>query len=207
MNASLLSLQLEKDGLSIWPNFLTDASWKSVREDLDEIQEGGGFHRATTGKMQTVNETRRDETHWLTRETANAPQNKLWSKLDFLKRTFNRKLFMGISSFEGHYAAYPQGGFYQRHLDCFREDDARIVSFVLYLNQNWKSSDGGRLRIYNENSHTDVDPVGGTMACFLSREKEHEVMESHANRFSFTGWFKTREPGRRGRAPGETVAY
>lgn len=83
-----------------------------------------------------------------------------------------------------------KGAFYRRHLDRFHKDDSRLVSFVLYLNQDWKAADGGRLRIYQEDSHTDIDPVRGTMVCFMSRESEHEVMESFASRYSFTGWFK-----------------
>jgi SM-20-related protein len=50
----------------------------------------------------------------------------------------------------------------------------------------------GELRIYDGDAHTDVDPIGGTMACFLSRVSEHEVMESHTERFSLAGWFKVR---------------
>ena len=61
---------------------------------------------------------------------------------------------------------------------------------MLYLNRDWKPEDGGRLRIYGETSHTDIDPVGGTLVCFMSRESEHEVLESFAGRCSFTGWFK-----------------
>jgi SM-20-related protein len=48
------------------------------------------------------------------------------------------------------------------------------------------------LRVYDATSHTDVSPVGGTLACFLSRESEHEVLESHGERFSVAGWFKVR---------------
>lgn len=52
------------------------------------------------------------------------------------------------------------------------------------------AADGGRLRVYGGGSHVDVDPGGGTLVCFLSEEKEHEVLPSHAPRISFAGWFK-----------------
>ncbi len=122
----------------------------------------------------------------------------LWRRFDLLKAAFNRTLFLGLTDFEGHYAAYPEGGFYERHKDGFRRDSARVVSFVLYLNRDWKPADGGRLRVYTKGqsggeSHVDVDPIGGTMVCFLSGESEHEVLLNHRPRFSLTGWFNRRE--------------
>ena len=133
---------------------------------------------------------RRDRIHWLDRDAPNAAQTAIWDKLDVLKQALNRTLFLGLQVFEGHYAAYPAGGFYKRHLDCFRANDDRMVSLIVYLNHDWIAADGGRLRVYDSDSHTDVDPVGGTMSCFMSRESEHEVMESHRDRFSIAGWFK-----------------
>jgi SM-20-related protein len=130
-----------------------------------------------------VNEgIRRDEIYWLERPHA---------EFEELRLLLNRDLFLGLRSLESHYAYYPPGGFYRRHVDRFRADDARTVSFILYLNENWKPADGGRLRLYLKNEEVDIDPVGGTLVCFMSGEIEHEVLESRAPRFSYTGWMKT----------------
>ncbi len=184
--------QLGEKGLCVWPNFLSENCLRETQNNFDEIQSAGGFSRAGTGQNSdnAVQKIRSDSTYWLDRETNSTAQTELWKKIDKLKQSFNRTLFLGITAFEGHYSSYSTGGFYQRHLDCFRHDDTRIVSFVLYLNQNWQKSDGGCLRIYKGNSHTDIEPRGGTMVCFLSREAEHEVMKTHSARHSFTGWFK-----------------
>lgn len=189
----LIAERLGAHGLCVWPNFLTAASLKVTRNDLGRLQRSGAFARASTGQGEgrAIQPLRRDDTFWLNRESSNAVQAKLWEKLDSLKAALNRRLFLGLNHFEGHYASYPAGGFYRRHRDAFRQDDARIVSLVLYLNQDWVPAHGGRLRVYEKNSHTDIDPVGGTLVCFLSRETEHEVLESHAPRLSFTGWFKS----------------
>ena len=185
--------QLGKTGLCVWPAFLSPALLVAVRSDLQGIQENHEFHRAGTGKGSSKSGgdgVRRDETFWLERAASNPVQSQLWGLLDQLKQALNRTLFLGITDFEGHYAAYPAGGFYKRHLDTFRQDDARIVSFVLYLNEAWIPAQGGQLRVYSADEFTDVQPDGGTLACFLSRESEHEVLPCYATRLSFTGWFK-----------------
>lgn len=99
---------------------------------------------------------------------------------------------MGLTKFDGHYAIYPKGTGYVRHLDNVKGSNRRMVSFILYLNRNWSGPDGGQLRVFDdEQGHQDIDPVGGTMVCFLSRESEHQVLQSHSDRFSFAGWFST----------------
>ncbi len=165
--------------------------------DLEANRAVGAFKSAGVGKGGVpagLDRVRNDATFWLDRNFSNFVQRLLWRKIDLLKLTLNRSLFLGLKEFEGHYAAYPSGGFYQRHKDCFRGDSGRIVSFILYLNQNWQPQDGGRLRIYareGNDSYLDVDPIGGTMVCFMSADFEHEVLLSHKERLSFTGWFKS----------------
>lgn len=193
MDFESIAAQLERTGLCVRPGFLASQPLHELSEDLDSHWREGDFERAGTGKGKGkgVRElVRRDRTFWLDRHVANPVQSKLWESLDLLQRTLNRSLFMGLADFEGHYAVYPEGGFYKRHLDCFLQDDARMVSLILYLNRDWKPEDGGLLRIYRGSSHVDVEPKGGTLVLFLSRETEHEVLLSHSPRYSFTGWFK-----------------
>jgi SM-20-related protein len=180
---------------------LPDASVRSLREDLLERRAGGRFHSAGVGKgreRRADESVRRDEICWLERDDG-APE--LWQALESLREALNRELYLGLEGFEGHYAAYPAGGFYRRHRDTFRADDERRVSLVLYLNAAWAEADGGRLRVYDgsPSGHTDIAPLGGTLVAFLSRELEHEVLPSRSERLSFTGWFKVRGVGRSNR--------
>ena len=192
MDFVAIAEQLGKTGLSVWPNFLSAESLLEIQGDLKRIQSTQGFRRAGTGQGEgndVRDLVRRDEVHWVERAALTKAQELLWSKLDQLQQAFNRTLYLGLSEFKGHYAVYSAGGFYKRHLDCFQKDDSRVVSLVLYLNPNWQPSDGGQLRIYGTDSHVDVQPRGGTLVCFMSRESEHEVLLSHGDRVSFTGWF------------------
>lgn len=194
MTPKAIAEQLGETGLCVCPNFLNLRQWTSSREDLDGIFEQGGFKPAGTGRdklRKTTERIRSDQIHWLNRTPAIVKQNLLWRKIDGLMLAFNRGLFLGLKDFEGHYSVYPKGGYYQRHVDRFRDESRRTVSFVLYLNRGWRARDGGRLRIYTSEGHQDVDPKGGTMVCFLSAESEHEVLLNHRNRFSVAGWFRT----------------
>jgi SM-20-related protein len=98
-----------------------------------------------------------------------------------------------LFAFEGHYALYPPGAFYRRHRDRFRDDDGRVLSCVLYLNQDWDAGDGGTLRIHLDGGDTrDVLPAGGTFACFLADRFEHEVLPATRERLAISGWFRRR---------------
>ena len=105
---------------------------------------------------------------------------------------------MGILHKEFHYAVYPKGTFYKRHLDTFQNDGRRKLSVVCYLNdESWKKENGGELTIYTEENGTekpiDLFPFPGRVVIFESQELEHEVQQvKNDKRLSITGWLKTR---------------
>jgi SM-20-related protein len=183
---------LEEFGLSVSDNFILFESLEKIRADFKYIQSHHGFTRAGVGHktgLEVRSNIRRDEIHWLDEKLQNPIQKLIWDKLAELKQNINHSLFMGLTEFSGHYANYPIGGFYKRHLDCFQNNNSRLLSVILYLNPNWKTADGGKLRIYNQVSYVDISPIAGTLVCFLSRENEHEVLLNNAIRQSFSGWF------------------
>jgi SM-20-related protein len=162
--------------------------------ELDQLIDNDRLHRAGIGRdldFQIAGEIRRDEIFWLKRE--NAVQSRFLDQMEALRLTLNRELFLGLFEFEGHFALYPPGGFYRRHLDSFRGAANRIVSMVAYLNPHWQPGDGGELVIYPEHGDTPsatIEPRGGTMALFLSEETPHEVLAARADRRSIAGWFR-----------------
>jgi SM-20-related protein len=113
--------------------------------------------------------------------------------MDSLRQALNRGLFLGLEDFECHFALYPPGAFYRKHVDRFRDDDKRMVSAVIYLNDAWQPEYGGQLRMFPKDApEFDVEPVGGTLAIFLSGDMPHEVLPAHRERLSLTGWFRRR---------------
>ena len=106
----------------------------------------------------------------------------------------NEALFIGAQEAELHFARYAVGAFYRTHRDRFRDDDARLVSLVFYLNDDWSGDAGGELVLYGDDDGGEVvarvQPRAGTMVCFLSDRFPHEVLPANRERYSLTGWLR-----------------
>lgn len=135
---------------------------------------------------------RGDSIDWLEPGQAEVSDRYL-ALMDELRLVLNRELFLGLEDFEAHFALYPPGAFYRKHVDRFRDDDRRTVSAVLYLNPDWQPEQGGQLRLYfADGSIRDVEPEAGTLVVFLSGDLPHEVLPANRERLSLTGWFRRR---------------
>lgn len=181
-----------------WPDTgLSDA----LREDLLRLHATGDLSPAAVGRSDgraLRNDIRADATRWLDDPRCGAPAREFLARLDNVRAMLNRGLFLGLLECEAHYAAYPAGGGYARHRDRFRDSDARVISWVTYLNTDWGLDDGGALRLYRNDEaigadSIDVRPVGGSI-CFLS-ELEHEVLPATRERLSIAAWFRRTSSG------------
>ena len=134
---------------------------------------------------------------WLDPAKCSAMQCCYLDALENLRQTINRQLFLGLFEFEGHLALYPPGSYYRRHLDRFRGTEQRVLTAILYLNQDWHERDGGQLRLYtdptDEKNFEEILPLAGHLVIFLSALFPHEVMQARRDRLSITGWFKLRQ--------------
>ncbi|WP_211243349.1 2OG-Fe(II) oxygenase [Chitiniphilus eburneus] len=148
-----------------------------------------GIGRAAGRALDTA--IRGDDVLWL--DEGDPDAQALLERLADLQATLNRSLYLGLATLECHFAAYPAGAFYKRHLDQHRGQDTRAVTVVLYLNRDWLPEHGGQLRLYTEAGPVDVQPQGGTLVVFLSDRFEHEVMPANRERLSVSGWFRRRE--------------
>lgn len=136
---------------------------------------------------------RGDSIAWLPEQSHDPFERALRDLLEDLRKRCNRDLLLGLFDFEGHYALYPPGAAYARHRDRFRDDDTRVLSFVLYLNEDWRHDQGGALRLYcAEGNALEVTPTAGTVVMFLAADFEHEVLPATRARWSVTGWFRRR---------------
>ncbi len=148
------------------------------------------------GEAQQISEgIRGDRIQWLEPGQATCCDQYL-ALFDELRLAINRSLYLGLEDYESHFALYPPGAFYQKHLDRFRDDDRRAVSAVFYLNPDWQAEQGGALRLYLADGSThDVLPEAGTLVVFLSADLPHEVLPATRERLSLTGWFRRRGVG------------
>lgn len=180
------------------PGYLPADRIAALRSEAERLRAGGAFRGAGIGHLAERREAvRGDEILWLG-EAVRAPEAERLFREEFtaLQRAINAETFLGLDEFEGHYAAYPPGAAYARHLDRFREENQRVVSLVLYLNEAWATEDGGELQLYadvqTEVPAAIVPPHAGTLVCFLSERMPHEVRAARRTRLSLTGWFRRR---------------
>lgn len=132
---------------------------------------------------------RGDAIAWL--EPSEPVAQALLDRFEQLRQALNASCYLGLKRIEAHLACYPPGAGYARHLDRFRDDDARVISAVLYLNEDWDPADGGQLRLYPQDAETvDVQPEAGTLVLFRSADLPHEVLPARRERWSVAGWFR-----------------
>ncbi|MEJ2043765.1 MAG: 2OG-Fe(II) oxygenase [Reinekea sp.] len=184
---------LHQQGHSICPAALPAELANQLFDHVHQINDEQ-FASAGIGRghdYAQVRFVRTDEICWITDESNTGQQWLDWSGR--LQLFLNRRLFLGLFSFESHFAHYQPGDFYKRHYDAFRGEANRVLSVVVYLNPGWQLDDGGELVLYRndaDNEGTKVTPLFGTVVVFLSEEFPHEVLPAMRDRYSIAGWFR-----------------
>jgi SM-20-related protein len=183
---------LAQGGYAIVREWLPAAVIAGLRERARSAQLApAGIGRAAARATRT--DIRGDRIAWLGHAPRTGAEARLAKRLEDLRTRCNRELMLGLVEVEAHYAAYAPGARYARHRDRFRDDDTRVLSCVLYLNEAWTAGDGGALRLYLPgDAHVDVLPEGGTLVAFLSAEFDHEVLPAALERWSLACWFRRR---------------
>lgn len=175
--------------------FLPETLTRALAAECRKREAEGDLAPAAVGRgaSQEVREgIRGDHIQWIEPGESEACDQYL-GVMDSLREAMNRSLFLGLEDFECHFAFYPPGAFYRQHLDRFRDDDRRMVSAVLYLNEAWLPENGGQLRMSLKGGvEHDVQPTGGCLVVFLSGDIPHEVLPATRDRLSLTGWFRRR---------------
>lgn len=182
---------LAEQGYAVVDQFLSQEELTAIRKSERFTQDVASFHKAGIGKQndKQINEAvRGDFIQWIDRETAHPSIKVYLDRLQELITFVNQSLYLSLKDYEVHMTIYPIGSFYKRHLDQFKRDDHRRLSVICYLNDDWKESHGGQLRMHLDNGHLDVLPTGGRLVCFRSDQIEHEVLPATRERLSLTGW-------------------
>ena len=186
---------------AIVDDFFSSEEIEELRQSLKEVYEADSFKKAAIGNKfnEEIDKTiRGDFIKWINEAEARPKERLFFEKINDLVAYLNRTCFLGILQKEFHYAIYPKGTFYKRHLDTFQNDDRRKLSMVCYLNDDsWIANNGGELTIYlpegNGERALDIIPRPGRVVIFESQILEHEVKPVLASeRLSITGWLKTR---------------
>jgi len=186
-----IAQDIELQGYCVIPAGLPDTMIallaQQVRQDADDFDTAKVGRGSDTTKNHFV---RRDKIAWIEGET---DAEKMWLRwTNDLRLYLNRRLMLGLFSYESHFACYEPGAFYRKHLDAFRGEANRILSTVLYLNSGWQPEEGGELQMYTSDDEPllKVTPQCGSLVVFLSEEFPHEVLPAGRHRYSVAGWYR-----------------
>lgn len=193
-----ISAEIYQNSYVIIDDFVDEEFRKALLQEQTELLEKGMFRHAAVGKggqKQVRTEIRSDEVLWMDQDNLSPLQAAYWEKIEQIRQVLNQRCFLGLRSFEGHFARYPIGSFYKKHLDQFHAVPHRVVTVILYLNDSWSAEDEGALRMYfpqedGSERIADVLPLGGRLVVFLSAEIPHEVLPTKKERISITGWLR-----------------
>lgn len=184
---------------SIADSFFSSDEISALRDSLERKYADNAFKKSAIGNQSNtkiIDTVRGDLILWLDEAETTDAERLFFDKIADFVTYLNRTCYMGIREKEFHYAVYPEGTFYKRHLDTFMNDSKRKLSIVCYLNnEDWKPDYGGELTLYlNKDSlenEVNIYPVQGRMVIFESQVLEHEVKAVKKQRMSVTGWLKS----------------
>lgn len=182
--------------VGISENFLSVALAAHLKENLNNIFQNDEFLHAGIGNNILAERNkliRSDVIYWLDRKHENQYENEFFDLMDQFVAYLNRTCYTGITGYEFHYTLYLPGTFYKKHIDQFRNNGSRQYSMIMYLNADWKPSDGGELCIYQEGIQQHISPDNGKSVFFKSADLHHEVLVTNKHRMSITGWLKVDE--------------
>lgn len=183
------------EAVAVVPSFLDATLVSALRERARAYDAISEFAPAGVGRSDARAvrpDLRGDRIRWLDEPPSDASELAFRTAIEPVRVAVNRALALGAFDLEAHYAIYPPGAGYRRHRDRFRDDDARVLSVVAYLNDAWREEDGGALRLHLPGGPRDVLPTGGTLVAFLSAPVEHEVLPARRERLAIAGWFRRR---------------
>lgn len=195
MNVRIVS-DLQEKGWSVQKDYLGLGLKQSLRERLNQLEEIEALKRAGIGRNEDhmiASDIRKDWISWLDSQDLH---DQIYLRLmEQLRLTLNKAFFLGLFEYEAHYAIYPEGGFYKKHIDALKGEKNRIISTVCYLNdEDWVEEDGGLLAIYDsvdqETLVGKILPESGSLVVFLSEDIPHEVTPARKKRYSIAGWFR-----------------
>lgn len=193
-----IASDIETKGFSIKPNALPIRLQMELFDYFMQLH-NAQFHKAGIGRGRKYTKSRfvrTDKICWIHGESEAGARWLNWATE--LMTFLNRRLYLGLFSFESHFAHYRKGDYYKRHYDAFKGESNRVLSLVVYLNSGWTADDGGELVIYpaednsmfNHHELIKVTPLMGTVVLFLSEQFPHEVLTAKKDRFSIAGWYR-----------------
>lgn len=186
---------LEESGLFTCDGFFDHKYIVELQNYCESLQKDNAFRQSAIGKKSIESKNiaiRSDSIFWI--ENFSGPMESIGKWLGSLADVLKLHFRQPISQIESHFSNYPPGSHYDKHKDNTSGEHQRLFTFIIYLNLNWKTGDGGELVIYQPDNPDrilkTVAPKAGTFVLFRSDLFAHEVRTANAHRSTFTGWLR-----------------
>jgi SM-20-related protein len=187
---------LGKEHWALGPAFFSETELQKLKALAFERWKNGQFEPAKVGRSQEQQRALQIRSDWTSWVDLKDPQLGWFSqRIDSLTSTLNQNFFLGLRELECHFARYAEGQFYEEHIDQSPQSSflhgERVISFVLYLNENWQPGHGGELCLrIPEKPEICIEPRWGHLILFRSDTVPHAVLPATQERWSLTGWFR-----------------
>ena len=190
-------VDLSVKGWSWQPGLLPEALYHALRAEVLAINAEDDLAPAGIGResgFQLDRTIRKSRIAWMDGSTPAQAGFLQWAEK--LREAINRRLMIGLFEFEACFAVYRPGEFYDRHLDSFEGARNRVVSLVVYLNEDWPAENGGALIVWPEGADETAEPAAHILperagvVFMLSETVPHAVEMTHATRVGIAAWWR-----------------
>ncbi len=173
-------------------------SWaQALALECQNLHTQGRFKAASIGHGSSKfvqSQIRGDDTLWLQDCMDSRLHSEVLSVLEQIRLALNQHFYLGLQSVEGHFALYPPGHGYEKHIDNHKGASHRKITFVYYLNEDWATGHGGELSLFDPQGQEEkihmIEPRLGQLLLFRSEVFPHQVEKNARVRKSLTGWFR-----------------
>lgn len=183
--------QLAEQDFIYVDNFISESFFDRIQRYFQKLLDESKFSKAAIGSSenrQIESSIRGDFIYWFDKQR-DQEISQLFNLFDETIYQLKRQLFLSLSDYEFHFAIYPPGTGYKKHIDQFHGKQNRVISMLIYLNEDWQPGDGGELKIYRPgDSAVMLEPIARRLVMFKSDAVPHQVMPTRIHRKSLTGW-------------------
>jgi hypothetical protein len=190
---------LVRFGYSIVDNVLGDENARSLVKEMQSLHKAGIMFKNTTKLVQPDNTVDLlEKGNIWEQEMFDERIQKMVPKCDQMYRDTSW-LRDPLNSLSRNFQLVKQdmklqvnagnGGCFPIHCDTDGKVDQRLITAIVYLNENWEDGDGGELKLYPfPYSPVEIRPLFDRMVLFSSVNMLHRVLPSTKPRYCFTIW-------------------
>mmetsp|Transcript_133195 Transcript_133195/g.371287 ORF Transcript_133195/g.371287 Transcript_133195/m.371287 type:complete len:415 (-) Transcript_133195:57-1301(-) len=201
---------LMERGYGFQDGWMDDSAISKIHGELELLDYDGKLVEVQQQKMTGY---RTDRIYWLNYESLDREKQpglvQLFKKMISIPFELNKKCSLYLqASASFQIACYPNKGYYKRHVDGGYSDlnNGRKITAIYYANTTWGSEDGGQLRMFKRlpnpfqiekgeepsrekyEVEEEIEPLGGRLLLFRSRDMPHEVLACRRKRFAISLW-------------------